>query len=75
MRRANSQDLTTTPMLVDEPDTNSISIELVDGVFYLVNQEEDTICLGKSEYIGDVLDELKVHLEAMKEMIVNGGTT
>lgn len=59
----------------DKPDTNSISIELVKGVFYLVNQEEDTICLGESEYVDDVLDELKVHLEAMKEMIVKEGTT
>ena len=70
-----SQDLTATPMPVDEPDTNSISIELVDGDFYLVNQQEDTIYLGESEYIDDILDELKVHLEAMKEMIVKGGTT
>ena len=50
----------------DKPDTNSISIELVNSIFYLVSQEEDTFCLGDSKYIDDVLDELKVYLEAMK---------
>ena len=54
----------------DLPDTNSISIELVDGVFYLVNQQEDTICLGESEYIDNVLDELRMHLESMKNGVI-----
>ena len=46
--------------------TNTITLELVDGKFYLVHQDVRT-CLGSSEFVTEVFEKLEPTLERMHE--------